>query len=192
MRSIKHKISEEAYACVYYACLSSEQDALDTAYRFLIKGFKIGSDITFMRNDPDVMRIKDIRRKVLHETRYFMEFARVNSIDNKVYVCHLEPESDVIYEVSLHFADRMPSENWLIIDDNRKKSVVHTTDGQMYIRYFTDYDMSVLAKTEDVKDEYTDMWKIFFETIAIKHRHNPECQRNLMPVWMRKHVTEFQ
>ena len=127
VRSIKHKISEEAYACVYYACLSSEQDALDTAYRFLIKGFKIGSDITFMRNDPDVMRIKDIRRKVLHETRYF-----------------------------------------------------------------TDYDMSVLAKTEDVNDEYTDMWKIFFETIAIKHRYNPECQRNLMPVWMRKHVTEFQ
>lgn len=50
VRSIRHKISEEAYACVYYACLSSEQDALDTAYRFLIKGFKIGSDITFMRN----------------------------------------------------------------------------------------------------------------------------------------------
>lgn len=49
-----------------------------------------------------------------------MEFARFNSIGNKVYVCHLEPESDVIYEVSLHFADRMPSENWLIIDDNRK------------------------------------------------------------------------
>ena len=61
-----------------------------------------------------------------------------------------------------------------------------------YIRYFTDYDMSVLAKTEDVNDEYTDMWKIFFETIAIKQRYNPECQRNLMPVWMRKHVTEFQ
>ena len=59
VRSIKHKISEEAYACVYYACLSSEQDALDTAYRFLIKGFKIGSDITFMRNGPDVMRSKD-------------------------------------------------------------------------------------------------------------------------------------
>ena len=41
MRSIKHKISEEAYACVYYACLSSEQDALDTAYRFLIKGLRL-------------------------------------------------------------------------------------------------------------------------------------------------------
>ena len=62
---------------MYYACLSSEQDALDTAYRFLIKGFKIGSDITFMRNDPDVMRIKDIRRKVLHETRYFNGVCKV-------------------------------------------------------------------------------------------------------------------
>lgn len=192
VRSIKRKISEEAYACVYYACLSAEQDALDSAYRFLISGFKAGADVIFMRNDPAVMRIKDIRRKVLHEARYFMEFARFNSIGGKVYVCHLEPKSDVIYEVSMHFADRMPSENWLIVDDNRKKAVVHTVDGQLYIRYFTDEDMDVLAQTEKVKDEYTDMWKVFFEAIAIKQRYNPECQRNLMPVWMRKHVTEFQ
>ena len=45
---------------------------------------------------------------------------------------------------------------------------------------------------ENMEDEYTDMWKTFFEAIAIKQRRNTECQRNLMPLWMRKHVTEFQ
>ena len=192
IKSIKKKISNEAYACVYYACLSYEQDALDAAYRFLISGFKAGSDIAYMRTDPAVMRIKDIRRRVVHEARYFTEFARFNSIQGKIYVCHLEPKSDVIYDVALHFADRMPSENWMIIDDNRKKAVVHPVDNNMYIRYFTDDDMLLLQKTENVEDEYTDMWKAFFEAIAIKQRHNTECQRNLMPLWMRKHVTEFQ
>ncbi len=43
---------------------------MDAAYRFLINGFKVGSDITYMRTDPEVIRIKDIRRKVVHETRY--------------------------------------------------------------------------------------------------------------------------
>jgi len=165
---------------------------LDAAYRFLISGFKAGSDIAYMRTDLAVTRIKDIRRRVVHEIRYFTEFARFNSIQGKIYVCHLEPKSDVIYEVSLHFADRMPSENWMIIDDNRKKAVVHPVNNSMYIRHFTDEDMLLLQKTENMEDEYTDMWKTFFEAIAIKQRRNTECQRNLMPLWMRKHVTEFQ
>lgn len=92
----------------------------------------------------------------------------------------------------MHFADRMPSENWMIIDDNRKKAVVHPVNNSMYIRHFTDEDMLLLQKTENMEDEYTDMWKTFFEAIAIKQRRNTECQRNLMPLWMRKHVTEFQ
>ncbi len=39
----------------------------------------------------------------------------------------------MIYEVSLHFADRMPSENWMIIDDNRKKAVVHPVNNKKYV-----------------------------------------------------------
>lgn len=191
VRSIKHKISNEAFACVYYACLSSEADALDAAYRFLITGFKAGAEVIYMRTEPSVMRIKEIRRKVVNEARYFREFARFNLVGGKIYTCHLEPESDVIYEAAQCFADRMPSENWLIIDDNRRKAVIHPTDDQMYIRYLTDDEMRVLSRTEDANDEYTDMWKAFFEAIAIKQRDNAQCQRNLMPLWMRKHVTEF-
>ena len=62
VRSIRSKISDEAYAYVYYACLSVEQDALDAVYRFLISGFREGADVVFMRTDPSVMRIKEIRR----------------------------------------------------------------------------------------------------------------------------------
>ena len=164
---------------------------MDAVYRFLISGFREGADVVFMRTDPAVMRIKEIRRKVVHEARYFREFARFNSMNGKVYVCHIEPRSDVIYEVALHFADRMPSENWLIIDDNRNKAVVHPVDDEMYVRFLTREEMELLADTESVKDEYTDMWKAFFDAIVIKQRYNTDCQRNLMPIWMRKHVTEF-
>ena len=37
-----------------------------------------------------------------------------------------------------------------------------------------------------------DLWKDFFNTIGIKERENYQCQRNLMPLWYRKHMTEFQ
>lgn len=192
VRSIKRKISYQAYESVYYACLSSEQDALDCVYRFLIKGFAYGERALQMRNDSDVDRINTICRRVINEARYFREFARFNSLSGQVYVCHIEPKNDVVYDVAQHFSDRMPSENWIIIDDNRSKAVVHPIDADMYIRNLSNKEMESLIKTESVNDEYTDMWKTFFEAIAIQQRNNPECQRNLMPIWMRKHVTEFQ
>ena len=47
------------------------EDALDAAYRFLVTGFKAGAAVTYMRTEPSVMRIKDIRRRVINEARYF-------------------------------------------------------------------------------------------------------------------------
>ena len=35
------------------------------------KGFKAGAAVTYMRTEPSVMRIKDIRRRVINEARYF-------------------------------------------------------------------------------------------------------------------------
>ena len=40
--------------------------------------------------------------------------------------------------VGRHFADRMPSEYWMIVDDKRKTVCVHPKDGENYLRYLTD------------------------------------------------------
>ena len=86
----------------------------------------------------------------------------------------------------------MPSEYWMIIDDNRKTACVHPKDGENYLRYLTDEEFQTLRKTEDYEDEYTDMWKTFFHAIAIDERKNYVCQRNLFPLWKRKHAVEFK
>ena len=119
-------------------------------------------------------------------------FLRVGFAAGKVYVSHLEPKSDVIMLVGRHFADRMPSEHWMIIDDTRKTACVHPKDGTNYLRYLTDAEFETLRKTEEYEDEYTDMWKTFFHAVGIKERENYICQRNLFPIWKRKHVVEFK
>lgn len=84
------------------------------------------------------------------------------------------------------------SEQWMIIDDNRKTACVHPKDGENYLRYMTDEEFQTLRKTEEYKDEYTDMWKTFFHAIVIDERKNYVCQRNLFPLWKRKHAVEFK
>ena len=192
IRSIRRSISETAYMNIYYASLSADENALQAIYDFLRVGFAIGSTVVEQYTNPHVMNLLELRRQVSNEAHHFREFARFQSLENQVYVSHLEPRNDVIMLVGNHFANRMPSEHWMIIDDNRKTACVHVKDGENYLRYLTDDEFSVLQKTESYEDEYTDMWKTFFHSISIEQRKNYVCQRNLFPIWKRKHAVEFR
>lgn len=192
VRSIQKKISYEAYMQVFYAALSHEEDALDTIYRFLILGFTYGKQVTSMLSEPVVMRMMELKRNVGNEAHYFREFARFSSMGGQVYVCHIEPKSNVLLYVANHFRNRMPSEHWVIMDDNRKIAAIHPVNEDFYIRYLIDEEAEALLKTEQIEDEFTGLWRTFFDTIGIKERNNPSCQRNMFPIWMRKHAVEFQ
>ena len=195
IRSIRRDISDEAYLYVYYASLSDEEDALQAIYQFLRVGFATGSSVLEQYANPSVMRIVELRRKVGNECHHFREFARFESLNGSVYVSHLEPKSDVIMLVGRHFADRMPSEHWMIIDDNRRTAVVHPADQPYYLTSLSEEEMSeFLARESAAKDtdSMTALWKTFFQTIGIKERKNPVCQRNLIPLWYRKHMSEMQ
>lgn len=189
-RSIEKKISTKAYIDIYNSLLYYE-DMLDDVYRYLRLGFKIGYEITDMLTEPIVMKISKISKKVSNEAHLFREFARFSSIDAKVYICHLEPKSNVVYYVATHFADRMPKENWMIIDDNRKLAVVHPKNESMYLTYLNDIQFEKLLESEKLHDEYKDLWQTFFDAIGIKQRENYICQRGHFPIWMRKHAVEF-
>ncbi|MBP3459861.1 MAG: TIGR03915 family putative DNA repair protein [Lachnospiraceae bacterium] len=191
VRSIQKKISYEAYVHMFYACLSNATDALDTIYRFLIRGFAYGGKVMSMLSDQTVIRMMELRRNVGSEAHYFREFSRFTSIGGNVYVCHFEPKNNVLMPVAEHFKDRMPSEHWIMVDDNRRIAAIHPKDEDFYIRYLTPEEAETLAETEKVEDEYTRLWRTFFHTIGIEQRKNPACQRNMFPIWMRKHATEF-
>ena len=189
IRTIRRKISPKAYTMVYRAAMSDQEDKLDAIYRFLILGFHYGSSIVDRLQEPAVMRLFELDRKVGNESHYFREFIRFASMAHNTLVAHITPKSNVLTLVAPHFADRMPSENWMIIDDARHLAIVHPADTDYYLTPLSEQDMHLLSrKTED---PFVDLWKEFFETIGIKERFNPRCQRNMLPLWYRKNMTEF-
>lgn len=189
-RSVQ-KISAVVYRNVFYALLSDQNEAVDAVYRYLILAFREGRKVEHMLIDPEVMRVMELSRRVSNEAHKFREMARFTSVDRKVYVCNIEPKSDVSLLVAEHFSDRMPSEHWVIVDDMRHTAVVHPADGDMYLKRLTGEEFNVLSSADNMTDEYTDMWRTFFDAIAIEQRENYRCQRTLFPLWIRKHATEF-
>ena len=192
IRSIRRDISDEAYLYVYYASLSDEEDALQAIYQFLRVGFATGSSVLEQYANPSVMRIVELRRKVGNECHHFREFARFESLNGSVYVSHLEPKSDVIMLVGRHFADRMPSEHWMIIDDKRKIACIHPKDGTNYLRYLTDEEFDTLQKTEEYTDTYTDLWENLFPCGRYQRKRKLYLSEDLFPKWKRKHAVEFR
>ena len=192
VRTIQKKISLEAYISVYYASLSHEEDALQAIYDFLRLGFKVGPRILGMKSYPEVLRMMELKRKVGNEAHLFREFIRFTCVDSRIYIGVVEPKSNVIMLMANHFADRMPSEYWIILDEKRRYAVIHPKDEDYYRRELNDYEFNYLMDAYQRNDEYTDMWKTFFEAIGIKERKNKRCQRNMFPVWMRKNAVEFK
>ncbi|EET60086.1 putative DNA metabolism protein [Marvinbryantia formatexigens DSM 14469] len=206
VRAIRQKISAEAYRQVFYAAMSVFPDRLEAIYRFLILGFACGAKVTHMLSEPSVMRVLELSRKCSNEMHYFREFTRFTAIDTapggqvfgtgeefsseKVYVAHIEPKCNITALTAGHFADRMPSEHWMIIDDNRRIAAVHPKNQPFYMTALSGAEMQRLAETEQRGDCFTELWQEFFRTIGIRERRNEKCQKNLMPLWYRKHMTE--
>ena len=80
----------------------------------------------------------------------------------------MEPKGNVVALVAGHFADRMPSEDWMIIDDGRGLGVIHPKNEPFYVTEFRAEEMERLRQTEQQEDLYTKMWKEFFYTIAVE------------------------
>lgn len=191
VRSVSAKMGEAAMEFIKYASLSHDEGALDAIYRFMIVGFKIGHGVINALTEDAVIRLMELKRTVGREAQLFKEFARFTSIDNKVYIAHIEPKDNVVEIVGRHFAERMPSEHFMVVDDTRNLAIIHPKDEECYLRYMTNEERNMLIRTDNIRDEYSSMWKTFFDTIAIKERTNKKCQQTLLPLWMRKHMIEF-
>lgn len=191
IRSIRQKISPEAYRMVYRCAMHFAPERLDHIYRFLLYGFSYGRRSLSMLQEPAVMTVFELNRKVANESHFFHEFLRFADIGGQLLVSHIEPKCDVLTLIAPHYADRLPSENWIIIDDSRKTAIVHPSDEPYYLTLLTEEELGKIREAEKKEDPYVTLWKGFFTSIAVDARKNPCCQRTHLPLWYRKNMTEF-
>ncbi len=192
IRSIREKISWKAFQMVYHCAMSELPEKLDVIYRFLRIGFGVGAGVTSYLAEEPVMRISEVARRVTNESHKFREFVRFTRMEEGVLCAVIEPKSDVLTLIAPHFADRMISENWMIIDQKRKQAVIHPADEEWYLRSLEEEEFQRMMMLDRDHEEYACLWRTFFDHIAILQRKNPRCQRNFLPKWYRTNMTEFQ
>lgn len=190
-RSIRRKISAEAFRAVYRTAVSREPERADIIYRFLVEGFRYGRETLQLLQLPAVRRLFEVDRMVGNEAHRYLEFIRFEQMKNGVLFAEISPKSRVVTLVASHFADRFPDENWVIYDDVHGEAAIHGAGKDWAVAGLSLEEADTYRRNQGVSDEYEDLWKTFFEATGIRERENYHCQRNFLPLWYRKHMTEF-
>lgn len=191
--AVRSKISYEAYIYMMNAAYSDYMDRGDAIYQFVTYGFSMGAKVCNAVQIPCVKRIFEISRAYGNEGHYFKEFLRFQEISSEpsLLLAVIEPRHQIIPMVTEHFADRFPSEWFVIYDKTHREASFHHADGNWEVRILTEAEAHRLEELTENQEEYVDLWKTFFENIAIVERKNKNLQRNMLPVHYRKHMTEF-
>jgi probable DNA metabolism protein len=190
-RSIRQKISEDAYEMSCRVALSDYAGKADLIYRFLILGFAVGATITEHLSNEVVNQMFKVNKNVSNEVHHLLGFIRFSEQDNGLLTSIIHPKNNVLSLVTPHFADRLPTERFLIYDGNRKLAALHVPNTPWIIAEVPDINQERVREVSAYEDQYRELWISFFDHIAIKERVNPKLHRNNLPLRFRGDMTEF-
>jgi len=186
--AIENKISGHDMKRIYNVFLSNFEDKETKLLRYIVLGFKHGSKIRLLHGEQIVFEVQKIEQKVTCEAHRLKGLIRFTVLKGDMLYSPIEPDHDICELLANHFCDRFKNDPFIIHDKKRSKALVASGEN-WYISEFTSENLPDLA--DDEKD-YRQMWKEYFDTIAIKERTNPKCQKNFMPVRYWKNLTEMQ
>lgn len=190
--SIKNKIGPEAYRYVYHMVVSNVKEKADICYRFLILGFHYGPAVLDFLSNEYVSAICKTYRKVNFEAHHYKGFVRFTELSNRIMCSRIRPDHNIITLIAPHFADRLPLENWILIDEGRELAAVHPAGKAWFLISTKALEQSILTEETEKEKSMREAWDTFVGSISIRERENLKLQRNLCPLRYREFMPEFQ
>lgn len=191
VNAIRARLSEQVYEATYKAALCMDKGRADKIYRFLIAAFACGPRILDQVSRPEVYEIFCMNRSVSREANRYIQFTRFSRMRDGILLGTIEPKQDILVLAAWHFADRMPSESWILYDCGRKKAAVHRADRGTCMVRVDDAGWQKRLQEETDEKLFENLWKTFHQSVAIEARTNLACQQSMLPLRFRPHMTEF-
>lgn len=187
-RSIPLKISSEAYQMVRNAFLTCLEKKEIKIVRFLLLGYKYGAKVTQLTTNEDVYALNKALLYLKNEAHFHVEFLRFSDFGDFLAAV-ITPNNSVLPLIAPHFCDRFSGENMMIYDKTHKQGFLYQKDGR---REFFHADSIELPPPDPEEKRYRELWKHFYNTIAVEGRINPRLRMNMMHKRYWVNMTEFQ
>ena len=175
-KSIPQKISRRAHELVntvFLSCLEQKELKILT---FLLRGYNEGERLAYMLGDEDIAVLLDAEKRLLHEAHLFTGFVRFSDVGGAL-VSTISPKNYVLPFIANHFLQRCRAENFMIFDKTNKAALIYQSGAASIISV----DSIEFPEVTESEVRYRELWKRFYDAIAIESRIKPCCRMTHMP-----------
>jgi len=138
--------------------------------------------------NPVVADVMAFNRHVLNEAENMRQFIRFSHLENGVWFARCNPNASVVPLVMGYFAERFNIQPFIIYDENHHIAGIY--DGSDWSLVADDV-VDIPSRT--AQDAYMEqLWKTFYDAMAIDARYNPELRCHFMPVRLWKNLPEMK
>ena len=169
-------------------CFRSESADIEMNILAYLRKLFAGLDPNYGRNPSSLEMIPliTIARSVRREMDNMLGMVRFNKAPDGMYIAEIEPKYDILEMIVGHFRCRYPNGTWAIVDVKRGFGVYYENRRTHFITVPDPGAISANAPP----DQWTQMWKSYYDTMAIQERINPRLLRRCLPVRYWKHLPE--
>lgn len=188
---LSSNFGKEMPGTVYNAFLSEQENIENYIARFIIFARKTKSDPSGELYIDYVKKVVFASKKTLREAHRYMGLIRFRKVESDIFpelfAAVFEPECNVLPIVSEHFAGRLASQPFLIIDSSRNICAVRVPGENIVFSHIPHEFRNKLC----YETSFEQLWKMYYKSISIPERKNLDLQRNNMPLKYRKHLIEI-
>lgn len=195
IRTIRRQFGEEDTHHLFMALAAPTPEKAEAVYRTIAYGLqhhvKPGHLFDHLA-DQSVLLANQLGRNAGREAQHLKGFLRFRELENGILFAVISPKNHILSELMEHFADRFPSEKFMILDEGRNVFGVHKAKNGWFLAIGT--QAAEIAKNSPVSETevfYAGLFRHFCQSIAIKERRNTDLQRNMLPLRFRPYMTEF-
>lgn len=174
---IEKNICKQALYNSYYAFLCEEKDKEINLLKYICTGFDTGPEINNMLTLSYVFKVINMKKRAFGENHRLKGLLRFQEIGENLYYSSIHPDNNILEPLGQHFIRRFPTQNFFIHDKIRNLCFIYNCKEYQII----DSTNIKIPNISENEQKYQELWKLFFNTISIKERNNPKCQRQFMP-----------
>ena len=174
----------EVFRKGFLTCMEQREEHLYALARHL---YDAGGGILKNRSDEAYYPVATAIRHLDGELEKLRGFVRFSDLGG-VLGAEIEPKNRVLPLLRRHFCARYANESFFIYDRTHRELLLYAK-GTSRLLTADSFEMANPCEDEYF---YRNLWKKFYDTIAIKERYNPRCQNTQMPKRYRGTMTEFQ
>ena len=185
--SIPVKISPRALQLVENVFLSCIEERELALLRFLLLGYAEGAKVTQQQGRAEIAPLLAAERHLMGECHLLQGFIRFSD-HGGVLIATVTPKNFVLPYISSHFINRFSGEDFMIYDKTHKTALIYQNRRRRIIPV-EDVEFPAASPEEE---GYRELWKRFYNTVAIEGRYNPRCRMTHMPKRYWENMTEMR